>query len=117
MDKLEILKNIRTEHSENRELGKLTRVVYDCPMCGAKQIASVKGENPLAIWDIQEEVEERAMEHHERKHSKEEDEQLFDVGRAAQGEAGPKFLRKVRKALRSMWALLGALPGMGKGNK
>lgn len=117
MDKLEILKNIRTEHSENKELGKLTRVVYDCPMCGVKQIASVKGENHLAIWDIYEEVEERAMEHHERKHSKEEDEQLFDVGRAAQGEAGTGFLRKVWKVFRSMWALLGALPGMGKGNK
>lgn len=117
MDKKELLKNMRIEHSENRELGKLTRVVYDCPMCSVKKIASVKGENPLAIWDIQEEVEERAMEHHERKHSKEEDEQLFDVGRAAQGEAGPEFLCQVRKALRSMWPLLGALPGMGKGNK
>lgn len=73
MDKLEILKNIRTEHSENKEMGKLTRVVYDCPMCGVKQIASVEGENPLAIWDIQEEVEALAAEHHERRHSKAEE--------------------------------------------
>lgn len=69
MDKKEILKNMHTEHSENRELGKLTRVVYDCPMCGVKQIASVKGKNPLAIWDIHEEVQERAVKHHKRKHS------------------------------------------------
>ena len=73
MDKKELLKNMRIEHSVNRELGKLTRVVYDCPMCGVKQVASVKGENPLAIWDIHEEVEERAKEHHERKHSQEEE--------------------------------------------
>lgn len=68
MDKKELLKNMRTEHSENRELGTLTRVVYDCPMCGAKQIASVKGKNPLAIWDIHEEVEALAAEHLKRRH-------------------------------------------------
>jgi hypothetical protein len=69
MEKIEILKNMRIEHSENRELGKLTRVVYDCPMCGVKQIASVEGENPLAIWDIHEEVEALAAGHHKRRHS------------------------------------------------
>lgn len=73
MDKKELLKNMRIEHSENRELGKLTRIVYDCHMCGVKQIASVEGENPLAVWDIHEEVEERAVEHHKRKHSKAEE--------------------------------------------